>query len=560
MAMKRLFIASSLLALSATSTLLSGCGDDNTPAGTNASPSSDTPGTVTTASYLAAVRSTTTPGTGGTEDTVTSVLSLVDGVTGAEVTTAPLDPLTSVKMAQVFTVSTDGQSYVAGRQTKAYYVYQRKLYEISLEHASNVLSKPVPRQVSSEANACEVRRVVERDGNAQTSYLSYTTAGADGQCNTPDDTPKTTLSSVPADATASAPALLEVQRDGSGSVTGLLGNDIDNHKLVIINAAQLDAGKLETTNVVNGGLTGSTSTDTTGQSTTVYPSVSVFGKVAGSIDKIYLRVGSGVRMLDWATATLGTSDVAALKLDQIPLVHTDSTATYFVDVAPVPPANSAESAKVELVLWRLKPAQSSAERVAGLGATTVDQLPQVATSAMTPSSLAMVVRSDSGDTLTVIKKADGSKRDVALSGPTSRVGIQAHAGEVLIVSQQLTTGEEASALTRVNLGNSDSLSALSPSASLVTVINDTSTTIGGEVPSSYLLWNESGSGTVRSHNLGSNSTLTIASNSTLPGWNGGPLSAAVSNLTVGLLRGLTSATPNAETLWLFNAAKAVGAN
>lgn len=560
MAMKRLFIASSLLAMSATSTLLSGCGEDNPTPGATASPSSETPGTVTTASYLAAVRNTTTPGTGGAEDTVTSVLSLVDDTTGTEVTTTPIDAYGTPKMAQAFTVAADGKSYQAGRQTRAYYVYQHKLYEISLEHTGNVLSKPVARQVSSEANACEVRRVVERDGNAQTSYLSYTTAGTDGKCNTPDDTPRTTLSSVQADVTASAPALLEVQRDASGSVTGLLGNDIDNHKLVIINAAQLDAGKLQVTNVVNGGLTGSTSTDTTGQSTTSYPTVSVFGKVAGSIDKVYLRVGADVRVLDWSNTTLGASPVATLNLDQPPLVHTDDTATYFVDAAKAALSSDAPSnpTGAELVLWRLKPTQSSAERVTGLGATTPDQLPQVATNVMTPSSLAMVVRRDSGDTLTVIKKADGSKRDVPLSGPTSRVGIQAHAGEVLVISQQLNTGEDASALTRVNLGNSDSLSTLSASASLVTVINDTSTTIGGEMPSSYLLWNESSA--VHSHSLSGNTTLTIANSSTLTGWNGGTLSAAVSNLTVGLLRGLTSATPNAETLWLFNATKATGAN
>lgn len=78
------------------------------------------------------------------------------------------------------------------------------------------------------------------------------------------------------------------------------------------------------------------------------------------------------------------------------------------------------------------------------------------------------------------------------------------------------------------------------------------------MPSNYLLWNESGA--VHSHSLSGNTTLTIANSSTLAGWNGGTLSAAVSNLTVGLLRGITSTTPNAETLWLFNAAKAVGAN
>ena len=536
MAMKRLFIASSLLALSATSTLLSGCGDDdNATPGATASSSGDTPGAVTTASYLAAVRNTTTPGT--TEDTVSAVLSLVDDATGAEVTTVPVDPLTSAKVAQAFTVAADGQSYVAGRQTKAYYVYQHKLYEISLEHNSNVLSKPVARQVSSEAHACALSQIIERDTSAQASYLSYTSAGTDGQCNTPDDENKTALSSAN-ETTGTGPAILGVQRDGTGTIARFLGRDGD--KLVIG-----DVATQQTTTVTNGTIASGNS-------------VSVFGKVAGSIDKIYLRVGSDVRMLDWASATLGTSKLATLNLNQVPLVHTDATATYFVDVAEVPPANAAESAKLELALWRLEPAQSSAVKFASLDiVSTAEQLPKVETSAMTLSSLAMVVRRDSGDTLTIVKK-DGAKRDVALSGSTSRVGIQAHAGEVLVISQQLDTSTDTSALTRVNLGNSDSLSTLSEAASLVTVINDTSTTIGGEVPSSYLLWNESGA--VRSHNLGGNTTQTIANGSTLTGWNGGTLSATVSNLTVGLLRGLTTTTPNAETLWLFNATKAAGAN
>jgi len=556
MALRRLSIASSLLTLLASSVLMTGCqypDDDN--ASTSASPSSLNPDSADTRSYVTGVRSSTTPGVGGAEDTVTSVLSLVDDTTGAEVTTVALDPLTSAKVAQAFTVTADG--YQAGRQTKAYYVYQHKLYEISLEHAGNVLSKPTARQVSNEANACEVREVVERDTSAQTSYLSYTTGGADGLCNTPaDNDVRTALSSSDA-STATGPAYIDVLRDSTGLVTRLVGIDA-NHKLVVIDASTQTA-----TNVVNGAIPTWTSTDVSGATTTHFHSVTLFGKVAGTKDKIYLRVGSDVRTLDWSTSTLSATAVATLNMSQAPLVHTDEDATYYVDVIPgvVPAAAIAvvtpePQAAAELVLMRLKPGQN-AEKLASLGLTSVDEVPEVAAHAMTPSSLAMVIRRDSGDTLTVIGK-DGSKRDVALSGSMARVGIQAHLGEVLVISQQSDTSVDTSALTRLDLGNSDHLSALSAAASLVTVINGTSTTIGGEVPSSYLLWSESG--TVRSHNLGGNNTLTIANNSTLTGWNGGTLSATVSNLTVGLLRGLKSATPNAESLWLFNAAKAVGAN
>lgn len=556
MALPRPSIASSLLTLLAASVLLSGCGDDNNNTGANASPSSNPPGPVTTASYLAAVRNTTTPGT--TEDTVTAVLSLVDDATGTEVTTTPIDAYGHPKLAQAFTVAADGKSYLAGRQTKAYYVYQRKLYEISLEHASNVLSKPTARQVSSETNACELSQVIARDTSAQTSYLSYTTAGADGKCNTPaDNGVKTALSSSDA-STAAGPAYIDMLRDSTGLVTRFVGIDA-NHKLVVV-----DASTQTTTNVVNGAIPTWTSTDGSGATTTHFHSVSLFGKVAGTQDNIYLRVGQDVRTLDWSTSTLSAAAVATLNLSQAPLVHTDEDATYYVDVIPaaVPAAAIAvvspePEASAELVLMRLKPGQNAAP-LTSLGLTVVDKIPEVAAHAMTPSSLAMVIRRDSGDTLTVIKKADGSQRDVTLTGSTARVGIQAHSGEVLVISQQSDTSVDTSTLTRLDLGNSDSLSPLSASASLVTLIHGTSTTLGGEVPSSHLLWNEGG--TVRSHNLGGNSTLTIANSSTLAGWDGSTLSASVSNLTVGLLRGLKSATPNAETLWLFNAAKAVGTN
>ncbi|MBI2732948.1 MAG: hypothetical protein HYX44_06535 [Aquabacterium sp.] len=540
MALPRLSIASSVLTLLASSVLLAGCmgeDDNNTP---SANPSSQTPGTTETRSYVTAVRSTSTPGVGDAEDTVTSVLSLVDDTTGTEITAVPVDALTTAKVAQAFTVSVDGQSYVAGRQTKAYYVYQHKLYEIALEHDGNVLSKPTARQVSSESNACEVRQVVETDTSGQTSFINYTTGGRDGKCDTPDDNERwSTLSS--ADTTLAGNSdFLAVQRDSTGKVARLLGVNADN-RLVIA-----DATTAQITEVANGSIP-------------VNSSVAVFAQVAGTTSKIYLRMGADVRLLDWNAATLGTKPVATLNLDQVPLVHTDTTDTYFLDAAQAALPSDAPSSPsgVELVLWRLKPGQSSAERVAGLGASTPEQLPQVMAHAMTPSSLAMVVHRDSGDTLTIIKK-DGSKRNIALTGPTSSIGIQAQAGEVLVISQQLNTGEDASALSRLDLSKSDSLSSLSASASLVTVINDTTTTIGGEVPSSYLLWNESG--TVRSHKLSGNTTLTIANRSTLAGWNGTTLSASVSNLTVGLLRGLTTATPNAETLWLFNAAKAAGAN
>lgn len=525
--------SSSLLTLLATGVLLTACMDDSTngPA-SGASPSSVTPN-ATTASYLAGVRNSTTAPDGNGNTTTSAVLSIVDDVTGAEITTTAIDPYTEPKLAQAFTVSSDGKSYVAGRQTRAYYVYQHKLYEISLEHDSTVLSKPTARQVSSDTDVCEVRQVVEADGSAQANYLSYTTSGPDGDCTTlADNLTKSALSTTGETQTV---AHIDVQRDSTGQAIRALGFN-DAHKLVIVDTTKA------VTLVVNGNV---------GASTTV----SVFGKVAGTTDKVYLRVGADIRVLDWTSSTLSAAALGTLNLPQSPFVHTDDQATYYVDIAQ----NPADANKIDLGLWQITPGQAAAAQIAVLATTDISNgaMPaEVASHAMTPTSLALVVRSNGSDTLTVVKKADKSSRNISLSG-AGALGIPAQSGEVLVVSQQAHAGDPTVALTRLDLASGDSQTPLSSSASLVTLIRSTSTTIGGEVPGSYLLWSDSSS--VHSHKLADNTTLTIADTSTLAGWNGGALSASVSNLTVGLLRGTSSTAANTDTLWLFNATKAVPA-
>ncbi|TAK94621.1 MAG: hypothetical protein EPO09_09295 [Aquabacterium sp.] len=542
MALSRL--SSSLLILLATSTLLSACdlnNDDSDPAA-SATPSSDTPAVTATSSYLTGVRNAQAG------DTFTAELVLVDDVTGTEVKATAIDAGTQPRLAQAFTVSADGKSYVAGRQTAAYYIYQHKLYELSLEHVSNELSQPTPRQISSETQACELKGVVETDATAHTSLLRYTSAGPDGDCSTPSGVVnKTALSSSNA-TVAPTQAFIDVQRDSAGAIARILSLDVDN-KLTITNTS----GVLQTTAVTNGNIAASTS-------------VTVFGKVAGTTDKLYLRVGNDVRTLNWASASLDTTVLASPNLVQMPFVHTDDEATYFADVraaatataASITPAVVPEVPAIELVLWRLKPGQSAAEEVASLGVGAAEQMPEIAGHAMTPSSLALVIRRDAADTLTIIKKANGSQRNIALSGPTLHIDTLAHTGEILLASQQLVTGEDAVSVTRIDLANNDALSILSPSASLVTLINSPSRTLADESDNTHLIWREGGS--VLSYNLSTNATpITIADSSTLNGWDGNTLKAVVSNLTQGLLRGISTDNPNADALWLFNANKAVPA-
>lgn len=545
MALSRL--SSSLLILLATSTLLTACdlnNDDSDPAAsTSAAPSSDTPATPTTSSYLTGLRNAQA------DETLTTELVLVDDVTGTEVKAVRIDTNSQPRLAQAFTVSTDGKSLVAGRHTAAYYVFDHKLYEVSLEHVSNELSQPAARQVNSEAQVCELRKVVETDGTAHTNLLSYTTAGADGDCSTLDDNLDKTALSVGGDAAVQTVQLVDVKRDSTGAISRVLGLKTDNGKTSLVSAS---ASTLQVTSVINGDLAAGLPAQTDPEASKRV-SVSVFSKIASAPDKVYLLVGNEVRQMDWSTDTLGTTALATFKLVPSSFVHTADDAAYFVNV------QEATASSYELALWRLKPNQVAAEKFSSLSISAAEDLPEIGGHAMTSSSLALVTRRNGTDTLTVIKKTNGSQRNIALSGPTLHIDTLAHAGDALLVSQQLVTGEDATSVTRIDLANNDALSILSTSASLVTFINSPTISFAGESDNTHLIWREGNN--VLSYNLSTiNATpITIADSSTLNGWNGSTLKATVTNLTQGLLRGISTENANAETLWLFNATKSVPA-
>lgn len=532
MALSRL--SSSLLILLATSTVLTACDLNNDDSEPQAQSSSVlTPGT---SSYLTGVRSVL--GTDG----ITAELVLVDDATGTEVKATPIDLNASPKLAQAFTVVTspDGTSHVAGRQTAAYYVHGQKLYEIALEHVSNELSNPEPRQVNTETQVCQLRRVVETDATARTSLLSYTTAGADGDCSTTEDNLDRTALSTGGDAAVQTVRLVDVQRDSAGAITQVLGLTTENGQSALVAAS---ASTLQVSHVINGDLAA-------GAPSLV--SVSVFSKIASAPAKVYLLVGNEVRLLDWSTTTptLGSAAIATLSLAQTPIIHADNEATYFVN------AQAITSNSYELALWRIKLGQVTAEKVSSLSTGTPEELPEIAGHAMTPSSIALVVRRGDTDTLTVVKKDTGTQRNIALSGPTLHIDTLAHAGDVLLISQQLATGEEAVSLSRIDLAKNDAISLLSASARLVTAINSPSRSLTGEADHTHLIWQEGGA--VLSYSLSSDSApLTMADSSTLNGWNGDTLRADVSNLSKGLLHGISNLNPNAEALWLFDATKAI---
>jgi hypothetical protein len=193
--------------------------------------------------------------------------------------------------------------------------------------------------------------------------------------------------------------------------------------------------------------------------------------------------------------------------------------------------------------------------VTSLGIGTAGDMPDIAGHTMTLSALALVIRRHDIDTLTVINKDNGSLRQIALSGPTLHIDTLAHAGDILLVSQQLATGEGLVSLSRIELGNNDAITSLSSSASLVTVINSPGSTLAGEADHSHLIWREGAA--VLSHTLSTNKTVIIADGGTLNGWDGSDLKANNSNLSRGLLSGHSTSQANAEALWLFDATKAL---
>lgn len=562
MAMKRLFIASSLLALSATSTLLSGCGDDNNPsaatASSNGSPSTPSENN-SSGSYLFGAVNVVN----ATNQFTGKKISLVDPTTGTLLKSVDVDTQSTQMAAQAFTVSPDGLSVVAGDDKALYYTNGGKLYELGLTKPASPGSG---RQVSSEAQACALLKVLPKDASATTNWLLISSAGTDGDCATTTDNETKLVSS---DAASSAPGitlnmssrqLLDIQRDAQGKLVNILayvtetststgsGADVTSSsstsklKLVLISAttgAQTD--------VVNGNIAPVTRTDTSGVTTSYIPSVSFFGKVAGRTDQIYVRVGQDIRVLSWAsgTPTLQANTVVTLDSASSSFVHNDALSTYVVD-------------------------DNKVRVLTASNATVLKTLPstdEVTSGALTGSALLLVTRHGDDFTPHAINKSSGEIVD--LSWPTgSSAKIEAVNGDTVVLSQGNASASDVK-LLRYNTASPavpPSLISSADHARVVTTILSATSSLSGETAGTHVIWCNAATAcnasNVNSYQVASGGNLLLSSaSSSSASWDDAQTSQQRST-TLGLLSS-SSHTGTAEApvwstdgLWLFDAAKA----
>lgn len=575
-------ISSSLLVLMACGALLTGCGGGGgvsaTDDGANAS-AFDEPIVGAASAYLFGVTHA------GTDTATTAKLNLVDDVTGAVVTSVDIDPNIKPLAAQAFTPSGDGLSQTAGMQTAAYYVYKEKLYAVRLLHPAKTLTISKVRQVSSESHVCGVLNVIPKDASAQTNWLRVSTAGADNDCGTQADNVTKLVSSDTATNVAGMTSpfdskttsgdlkdlVLDLRRDAQGRLVQALAVNPANNTLSVIPTTGSQAADFKPTAVLNGVIGAD-------------QSVSFVGRVAGSKDKIYLRVGNVLRVLDWSTGavpTLETTVTATLMSNQALFTYTDAAATYFADVkGPVnkPVAEDDATWTYDLIVWQIKPGKPATQLATLSAGNTIATLPSIAAGTQTGASLAFVLRKPGAetlvgpdivvepdvDTLVTIKKSDGTLRNVQLDdGKHSGFSIVAHKDEVVLLSQPLDTTGELAKLWRLDLSSSGAPTAIADSASMIESIANPVSTLANNVQQDYVLWSTAAAGAtpakVFSHALSSNTTLTFGNTTTLVNWKGSALNASVTTSAVGLLLGETK-TPATEGLWLFNAGKAAGAN
>lgn len=582
MAPKSIRFSPIVLALLASgSLLLSACGADDGAPRVSATPSTSNPGNNgatpasnnTSSSLLfAGINVVDASGNPAGQQIV-----LVDPATGAPLQAIGVDEQSTHLAAQAFTVSADGLSTQAGDDKKLYYTNGGKLFELGL-------TKPATpgngRQVSSEAHICALTEVFPKDATANTSVLVLQTAGADGLCQFTDDNEVKLVSS---DMVSSVPAvtlnqpkqvsqILQAQRDGQGNLVRLIGYQADVAASAAPSNDPAQSASLTKFSKVSlialaSDLTPSVLTtlpadvDIDGDGTPDLPSVTSFGKVAGSSTQAYLQVGKDIRLLSWesGTPTLGTTPVATLASGVASFVRTDAQGTYFVDGLAI-------------------------KRLPAYGAGTGTQPKTLADTdevqpggAMTASSLLVVVRTGDTFALKAIRKSDGTIATVSFPNGNA-LKVEAVNGDTAVVSQAAAS-EEGGALWRVDATVVSDTVPITPTlisgtgrARVITTVHGDITTLPGDTQNTHVLWCDATKScnpqNVNSYQVGSGTNLLLspAGVSGTPFWaNTGANSRST---TLGLLS--SSALPYdilkdgamvpaplvSDSVWLFDAGKA----
>jgi hypothetical protein len=486
---RSLRLSASFLTLLATGCLLSACDFSETdpvpaatPANSGASGSTDTSG-----SYLWGVTNVINASATQADQAVTGQrITLVNGSDGSALQHILVDAASTQLAAQAFTVSVDGLSQTAGNEVQLYYTNAGKLYETGLLRNQ----VPTPHQVSAESQACRLLKVLPADASATVNWVLLSTAGPDGQCEASDDNEVKLVSSA-ASTTAAAQAvtaslsqLIDVRRDAQGKLLQLIGMDNTRHALVSVSAID---GKVSL--VSNGVFTGATDpADVDNPKALYWPSVTFFSKVPGQANQAFVRVGQGLQVLNFASATpeLQSTSVATLNWPESPFVHTDATSTYFADVILQSPA---ESDPVGLPTVRALAADGSAKLLA-----TLSEGELLSGGVMTPANLVLIQQTSTGVALRIVNKTSGAIRQVSLPTDVDSLHIEAQNGEVLVVSQPLASGSGQAKLWRVDL-SAAGVAAISPTAlsgaekaRVITTVREASSTLAGEAQTTQLLW------------------------------------------------------------------------
>lgn len=551
--------SSSLLTLLATGVLLTACMDDSTngPA-SGASPSSvGNPSSENNSAVNYLYASTNV--TDGSGNFTGQQINLVDPGTGTLLKSVAVDTSSTQMAAQAFTVSSDGLSTQAGNDVVLYYTNGGKVYALGL---SKPASPGNGQQVSSETQACGLIKVIPKDASATQSWLLISTAGADGQCDTVSDNEVKLASSDASGATAATVVgnssqeirLIDTQRDGTGKLVNVIASvrvsaldSNGNSHTVSTKLVAISASTGAQTDVVNGSIASVQDSNDTTKS--VIPTVSFFGRVAGSSNQIYVRVGQDVRVLSWASGapTLQPSVVTTLNSADVPFVHTDEQATYVVD---------GSSVKV------LKANAATSVLTSALPATAVVQ----AGSVMSTSALVLITRDGDNFGLQVVGKGGGTATSVSWS-PDTLPKVEAINGDVLVLSAASAAASDVK-LMRFNAATPGTAPASVSGANHVHVIatvHSATTTLSGETAGTHVVWCDATSACdaskVNSYQVAAGTNLSLsATGSSSPVWQ---LTNTLSRSTTLGLLGSSSQTGSADapiwssdSLWLFDAAKA----
>lgn len=550
--------SSSLLTLLATGVLLTACMDDTTngPA-SGASPSSvGNPSSENNSAVNYLYASTNIMD--GSGNFTGQQINLVDPSTGTLLKSVAVDTSSTQMAAQAFTMSSDGLSTQAGNDVVLYYTNGGKVY-------AQGLSKPASpgngQQVSSETQACGLIKVIPKDASATQSWLLINTAGLDGQCDTAADNEVKLVSSDASDATAATVVgnssqeirLIDTQRDSAGKLVNVIAsvrtND-GNGNTVSTKLVAISASTGAQTDVVNGSI--ASVPDSNDTSKLVVPTASFFGRVAGSSNQIYVRIGQDVRVLSWATGTptLQSGVVTTLANTDVPFVHTDGQATYVVDGSSV----------------KVLKANTATVLTSALPASAIVQTG----SAMSTSALVLITRnSDDSFGLSVVDKNPAPNTDpvasVTWAGATLPK-IEAVNGDVIVLSAA-SAGATDVKLMRFNAATPGAAPAAigADHARVITTVHSATTTLSGETAGTHVVWCDAttacDASKVNSYQVVAGTNLSLsATGSTSPVWQ---LTNTLSRSTTLGLLGSSSQTGSADapiwssdSLWLFDAAKA----